>query len=387
MRRLLLSALVIPGILFAEQMTLIQNDFLVNEYAWWDEADSEPPVSIPKEEAITPKEPVKQTPTPPKPKLKPTPKGYNFDNILTLEARLNSKIIGQEEAIKATVDSILPYTIEIHDPNKPIATLLFIGSTGIGKTELAKELAKELSYGSKRNFIRINMSEYSLDDGVSKIIGSGLGYKDSEKGGILANAILENPYSVVLLDEFEKASPLVHKLFLNIFDEGYFTGGTGTHINCHHCIFIATTNLGADKLQQAFESDVEYDDILPYLETELMKKLSPELYNRVEPILFKMITEEGLLNIARNKLFILTDRISKVKGLRIEFDTSVYDYLLTYGYNVKLGARPINRIIDKEINSVLTRFLIINKPIKDTTLVVTHDGEQFIVAPYEREDQ
>ncbi|MFA6915745.1 MAG: AAA family ATPase [Parachlamydiales bacterium] len=393
-----LSILLLPVMILSAQPQNLQYSNTVNTYGWWDDSDSKPaqpnptppntpkptPPNTPKPTPPnTPNPTPPNTPTPPQPGVPTQQKGFDFSNILTLEERLNKKIIGQEEAIRATVDSILPYTAGIHDKNKPIATLIFIGSTGVGKTELAKELVNELSKNPTKSFIRVNMSEYSLEDGVNKIIGAGLGYRDNEKGGILANAIKANPASVVLLDEFEKANSLVHKLFLQIFDEGYFSDGSGNIINCRSCIFIATTNIGAEKLQQAYEADVPYEDALSYVELDLMKKLSPELYNRMEPVLFKAISEEALMHIACNKLKKLSEKIYSLKKVKVDFDSSVQEYIQNYGYNRKLGARPLNRIVDKEISSTITRSLITHVYSEGDTMIIAHDGSHFIASHLE----
>lgn len=273
-------------------------------------------------------------------------------NILELEAHLSQKIIGQKQAIKMSVDALLCHHAGIQDLSKPIAAFLYIGPTGVGKTELAKELACQF-FQDEAHLIRFDMSEYKGQEGLNRLIGMPYGYKESEKGGILSNAILKQPHSIVLLDEIEKSDPTIYSLFLHIFDEGYFTSGTGQYVDCHHCLFIATTNIGSKTILAL--DPFSYEEALYSVEAELIKALSPEFYNRIEPVVFHGLTPEMLEAIVRLKLKTLAENIFKQKQVKIHFDESVVQYVQAKGYHKQLGARPLQRVIKYDLTALIAK--------------------------------
>jgi ATP-dependent Clp protease ATP-binding subunit ClpB len=276
-------------------------------------------------------------------------------NMLELEEKLSQKIVGQPHAVKITSDALICYQAGIHDPKKPIATFLYVGPTGVGKTELAKELARQL-FNDENRLLRFDMSEYKDREGLTRLIGVPNGYKESEKGGLLSNAILKQPFSIVLLDEIEKCDPIVYSLFLHIFDEGYFTSAIGEHVDCRLCLFIATTNLGAHQILNQIPFSPE--EALLTIEPLLIKALSPELYNRVEPVVFQGLTREMLESIAYKKLQALAETVYKQKQVTLIFDDSVVEYLKIKGYHEKLGARPLQRLIKQELSSSIAKALL-----------------------------
>lgn len=275
----------------------------------------------------------------------------NF-NILDLETNLSQKIIGQKQALKMSVDALLCHYAGIQDPSKPIAAFLYIGPTGVGKTELAKELARQLFHDEVR-LLRFDMSEYKGEEGLNRLIGMPHGYKGSEEGGILSNAILKQPHSIVLLDEIEKSNSTVYSLFLHIFDEGYFTSATGQYVDCRDCLFIATTNIGSKTILA--QHPFSYEKALYSVEPELIKALSPEFYNRIEPVVFHGLTPEMVESIVRLKLNALADNVFKQKKVMIHFDESVVQYVQAKGYHEQLGARPLQRVIKYDLTSAIAK--------------------------------
>ncbi len=298
-------------------------------------------------------------------------------NILDLEANLSQKIIGQKQAVRMTTDALLCHYAGIQDPSKPIAAFLYIGPTGVGKTELAKELACQL-FQDEARLLRFDMSEYKGHEGVNRLIGISHGYKESEKGGILSNAILKQPRSIVLLDEIEKSDETVRSLFLHIFDEGYFTSATGQYIDCRNCLFIATTNIGS-KIILA-QHPFSYEEALYVVEEELIKALSPEFYNRIEPVVFHGLTPEMVEAIARLKLNALAKNIFKQKQVMISFDESVVQYVQAKGYHEQLGARPLQRVIKYDLAALIAKAFL-NEPYEPgDRMRISYTGSECIVS-------
>lgn len=317
-------------------------------------------------------------------KESPPPLPFVLDNILDLEKKLSKQVFGQPVAVQTTVNSLITYRAGIHDPNRPIAVFLYIGPSGVGKTELAKCLAKEV-LGNQNQFIRLNMSEYNSGEmGVIKLIGSPATYIGSDKGGQLSNPILKYPYSIVLLDEIEKAHMDVRRLFLHIFDEGYFKNGLGQYVDCRNCIFIITTNLGAKTLLLASEKGVSYDQMQQLVEPELMTGLTPEVYNRCEPILFQRLNQPALNKIIDFKLEELSKRVFERKGITILFDESVFTHLKAHGYNVELGARPINRIIKNEVTIAIAKAILYDDYEKGDTMELRIENATIVIKKIEK---
>jgi ATP-dependent Clp protease ATP-binding subunit ClpB len=284
-----------------------------------------------------------------------TKNSFDLKKVMELEVLLSKQIFEQDLAVKTTANSLVCYAAGVSDPQKPIASLLYAGPTGVGKTQLVKTLAS-LVFKKEAKLLRFNMQEYSEHSAVTGLIGSPYGYADSDKGGRLSNALLENPYSIVLLDEIEKAHEKVKMLFLSIFDEGQFYDAHGTLVDCRNCIIIATTNCGAEEILK--NTYASYDKIVSAIEPRLMKELSPELYNRLELVIFRGLSIEALKHIAIFKLDELSKFIHKKKQITVSFDESVLTYLINNSYNPKLGARPLERLIKNDLTSLIAKTLL-----------------------------
>lgn len=275
----------------------------------------------------------------------------------TLEARLRKKVFGQDCAVNETASAIVRYAAGINDPRTVIASLLFSGPSGVGKTELAKQLCLEL-YGDLSHFVRINMSEFSEAHTISRLIGSPPGYLGYGDGGQLSNALKKNPYSIVLLDEIEKAHPKVLKLFLHIFDEGIFTSSTGTVIDCRSAVFICTSNILASEIADLHCKDFTCSEIADVLRPYFITHLSPELFNRLTFIVFSPLNEEATIAVIDRLLIELRDRVKASKGISLLFDASLVDFFALNGTDPELGARPLKRMIDRELSTLLATAIL-----------------------------
>jgi ATP-dependent Clp protease ATP-binding subunit ClpA len=282
---------------------------------------------------------------------------FNFEQLLEMEQRLNSRILGQPKAVKASVSALVRYSAGISLGKGPIAALLYVGPTGVGKTQLAKELSEEL-LGSSDKLIRLDMSEYGEYSGVSRLIGSPPGYVNHEEGGQLTEALKKNPYAIVLLDEIEKADPKVMKMFLQIFDEGRITDSQGTVIDCTHVVFIMTTNLGAQTILSMQEGGSDDQSIIDTIQPTLFKHLSPELYNRMEIVLFNALSEECIDQMVYNMLALVQKELKKEKNINVSFDVTILEYLKANGFDYQLGARPLKRLIQQKLVAPIAQAIV-----------------------------
>ncbi|MDE7112533.1 MAG: AAA family ATPase, partial [Malacoplasma sp.] len=261
------------------------------------------------------------------------------DKLLNLFANLKKRVKGQDEALKLVSDTVLKNRVGINNPNRPIGSFLFVGPTGVGKTEVAKALAENL-FNTEKAIVRINMSEYMEKHSVSRLIGAPPGYIGYEQPGELSEQVRRKPYSVVLLDEIEKAHPEILNILLQILDEGTLKDNQGRNINFKNTIIIMTSNVGAAYLM---------DNKNGLFERELKTTFKPEFLNRIDEIIrFNSITMEFAKEISEKMLNDLVLRL-KENGFLIEFDKSVIDYVAKNGYDKEYGARPINRFIQKNI--------------------------------------
>jgi ATP-dependent Clp protease ATP-binding subunit ClpC len=286
------------------------------------------------------------------------------DKLLKMEEKLHSRVIGQEEAVEAVSDAIRMSRAGLTEGSKPIATLLFLGPTGVGKTELAKALAW-VAFGDENAMIRIDMSEYMERHSVSRLIGAPPGYVGYEEGGQLTERVRRRPYSVLLLDEIEKAHPDVHNVLLQVFDDGRLTDGKGRVVDFTNTIIIATSNIGAHVIYEnlALKKDQQktYDQLKVLLLETLRNHFRPEFLNRLdEIIIFKSLDKIQIKKIVELQL----ERVKQTargQGIELTFDKSVVDYLAEAGYMPEYGARELRRQIKSKVENKLAKEILSGK--------------------------
>lgn len=282
-----------------------------------------------------------------------------IERVLNLQENLNKKVVDQEEASQAVYTALLNHFSGLKLSEGPIGVFLFAGPSGVGKTEFAKALCEEL-FESKTSIIRLDMSQFNTKWTVTRLIGSAPGYVDSDKGGQLTGALLQNPNTVVLLDEIEKADPEVLKFFLPVFDEGYIMDAQNNRVDCKNAIFILTSNLFAQKIKTSFSKGKTAEEVLHLLEPQFMESLSPELYNRLTAIMFRPLTPKSIEKIVDIFLRELVKKVKELKKVDLVVDDSVREYLIFNGYHPELGARPLKRLIEKDVINNLSIAFITN---------------------------
>lgn len=288
-------------------------------------------------------------------------RGDEKTRLLNLEKHLHEKVIGQDEAVRAVSEAVRRARVGLKDPNRPIASFLFMGPTGVGKTELAKALA-EFMFGDEDTMIRLDMSEYMERHTVSKLIGSPPGYVGYEEGGQLTEKIRRQPYSVVLFDEIEKAHPDVFNALLQVLDEGRLTDAKGRTTDFKNTIIIATSNIGSELIIEYLNRKVkkvnEWEEIKKKLMDNLKRHFRPEFLNRLDDIIvFQSLDRAQLEQIAQLLLAEVTQLVS-AQGMEIKFDKSVIEMLAEKGYEPEYGARPMKRLIQKEIENRLSELML-----------------------------
>ena len=287
--------------------------------------------------------------------------------LINMDTVLMSKVIGQDEAVSKIVKSIRRNRIGIKDPNRPIGSFIFLGSTGVGKTHLAKQIAKEM-FGSEDALIRVDMSEYQEKHTVSRLVGAPPGYVGYEEGGQLTEQVKNKPYAVILFDEVEKAHKDIFSILLQILDDGHATDSLGRKINFKNTLIIMTTNLGVKKLQD-FGSGIGFSSN-KYSNEEAKKQLlmkemknffSPEFLNRIDDtIVFQTLNKENIEKIVGLELTKLTKRLSEM-NYKIVMDPTVTEYIAKVGFDEVYGARPIKRAIQDKIEDFLSELILIGK--------------------------
>ena len=295
-------------------------------------------------------------------------------SLSEMEGNLNDKVIGQPEAVSKIAKSIRRNRLGIKDPNKPIGSFIFLGSTGVGKTHLAKQLAKQI-FGTEDALIRIDMSEYQEKHNISRLIGSPPGYVGHEEGGQLTEQVKNKPYSVILFDEVEKANKDIFSTLLQVLDDGHLTDSLGRKINFKNCVIIMTSNIGVRKLQEfgtgigfgtVAKSYVEEEQKRDMLKKELQKFFAPEFLNRIdEVVVFKNLNREDVKKI----VFLEVDRLQKrLTGLKYNFtfDESVIDLIAEVGYDEMYGARPLKRAIQDKIEDYISEEVLKGSLIEET---------------------
>ena len=280
--------------------------------------------------------------------------------LLLLEDHLSKRVIGQPFAIKAVSESIQRSRTGLSDPNRPSGVFLFLGPTGVGKTELARALAEQL-FDNEDAIIRLDMSEYMEKHTVSKLIGSPPGYVGYDEGGQLTESIRRKPYSIVLLDEVEKAHPDVFNILLQVFDDGRLTDSKGRHVDCKNVIFIMTSNIGSDRIMQQQETtkqELTKEMILAILDPVIKAHFRPEFLNRIDDILpFLPLKQQDMKAIASLQMVRLQKRLLD-KDIQLEWKEKVLEHLGKEGYDPIFGARPLKRLIQSEVANLLSTAIL-----------------------------
>jgi ATP-dependent Clp protease ATP-binding subunit ClpC len=302
--------------------------------------------------------------------------------LVSMDGTLKSKVIGQDEAVEKIVKSIRRNRIGIKDPNRPIGSFIFLGSTGVGKTHLAKQIAKEM-FGSEDALIRVDMSEYQEKHTVSRLVGAPPGYVGYEEGGQLTEQVKNKPYSVILFDEVEKAHKDIFSILLQILDDGHATDSLGRKINFKNTLIIMTTNLGVKKLSDfgagiGFSSNKYSNEEAKrqILMKELKSFFSPEFLNRIDDtIVFSTLTKENIDKIVELELKRLVNRLSELKYI-FTYDQSLVDYISKIGYDEIYGARPLKRAIQDKIEDYISELVLTNKIKEGKKYKLVVDNEE-----------
>jgi len=302
--------------------------------------------------------------------------------LLNLDKELIGKVIGQDAAVVKIAKSIKRNRLGIKDPNRPIGSFVFLGSTGVGKTHLAKQLAKEM-FGTEDSLIRVDMSEYQEKHTVSKLVGAPPGYVGYEEGGLLTEKVKNKPYAVILFDEVEKAHKDVFTILLQILDDGHVTDSLGRKINFKNTLIILTSNLGVKKLQD-FGTGIGFSNS-PYANEEakkevLMKEMkkffSPEFINRIDDtIVFNSLTPEDIKKITVIELAKLGKRLKDMK-YTLNFDDTLVDYLAKIGFDEMYGARPLKRAIQDKVEDLLSEEVLTGKMVEGKTYTIKVENEE-----------
>jgi ATP-dependent Clp protease ATP-binding subunit ClpB len=303
------------------------------------------------------------------------------DKLLNLEEELHKRVIGQDEAINAISDAIRRSRAGLQDPKKPIGSFIFLGTTGVGKTELAKALA-EFLFDDENMMTRIDMSEYQEKFSVTRLIGSPPGYVGYDEGGQLTEAIRRKPYSVVLFDEIEKAHPDVFNTLLQVLDDGRLTDNKGRLVNFKNTIIIMTSNLGSNLIREQFEkmTDNNRDEVIEKAKTDVLEMLKqtirPEFLNRIdEIIMFTPLSKEETLKIVELQIKGV-QKLMKNNGIEMILTPHAMKFLAEKGYDPQFGARPIKRVIQKLLLNELSKSLIAQTINREKPIVVEADGER-----------
>jgi ATP-dependent Clp protease ATP-binding subunit ClpC len=309
------------------------------------------------------------------------------ERLLHMEDALHGRVIGQQEAIEIVSKAVRRARAGLKDPKRPIGSFIFLGPTGVGKTELAKALA-EFMFGSEDALIKIDMSEFMERHNVSRLVGAPPGYVGFDEGGQLTEAVRRKSYAVVLLDEVEKAHPEVFNILLQILEDGHLSDAKGRRVDFRNCIIIMTSNLGAKQLQtnsslgfrvtgdsDESKAQISYDLMKDKVTAELKQAFRPEFLNRIDAtVVFRSLTVEEITQIVDLMLARVRDQL-RAQQMSLEVTTAAKEHIIKLGYDVAYGARPLRRVIQNMVEDVLAEHLLLGRYEPGTTIVVDRDPE------------
>ena len=305
------------------------------------------------------------------------------EKLLHLEEELHNRVVGQDEAISAIADAVRRSRAGLNDPHRPIGSFIFLGTTGVGKTELAKALADYL-FNDENMMTRIDMSEYQEKFSVSRLIGPPPGYVGYEEGGQLTEAVRRKPYSVVLFDEIEKAHPDVFNILLQVLDDGRLTDNKGRVVNFKNTIIIMTSNMGSQLIRENFEkiNDTNRHMIVEKTKNEVLemlkKTIRPEFLNRIdEIIMFSPLRKDEIKQIV-NLQINSVKRMLAHNGIELDVTEDALNLLTDEGYDPEFGARPVKRVIQREILNQLSKDILAGNVDKDKSIEISANGSQFV---------
>ena len=303
------------------------------------------------------------------------------EKLLRLGDHLHKRLIGQDEAVSAVADAVVRARSGLKDPNRPIGSFIFLGPTGVGKTELGRALA-EFLFDDETNMVRLDMSEYMEKHTVARLVGAPPGYVGYDEGGQLTEAVRRHPYSVVLFDEVEKAHPDVFNVMLQILDDGRLTDGHGRTVDFKNTVVIMTSNIGSQLIlnYSGRGDDSGYEAMKREVLEVLRREFRPEFLNRVDDIVvFHGLTREDLREIVEIQLGHLRERLGE-RHIRLELTQKAKDHFADTGYDPAYGARPLKRLIQKELETALARKLLAGEVKDHSRVVVDHDGDGLTVS-------
>ena len=300
-----------------------------------------------------------------------------------LEDELHKRVVGQHQAIESIADAVRRSRAGLQDAKKPIGSFIFLGTTGVGKTELAKALADYL-FNNENAMTRIDMSEYQERHAVSRLIGAPPGYVGFDEGGQLTEAVRRRPYSVILLDEIEKAHPDVFNILLQVLDDGRLTDNKGRTVNFKNTIIIMTSNIGSHLIQENFDqlTEINKDEVLAKTKSEvfelLKKTIRPEFLNRIdEVIMFEPLNREDVADIVKIQFKQIAERLAE-QHMTITATDEAIEWLAELGYDPHYGARPVKRVLQKQVLNELSKQLLSDKVDKSKEIVLDVIDKQFV---------
>ena len=303
------------------------------------------------------------------------------EKLLKLEAQIHKRVVGQEEAIVAVSDAVRRSRAGLQNPNKPIGSFLFLGTTGVGKTELAKALAEYL-FDDENAMTRIDMSEYQERHAVSRLVGAPPGYIGYEEGGQLTEAVRRKPYSVVLLDEIEKAHPDTFNILLQVLDEGHLTDNKGRVADFKNTIIIMTSNIGSTLIHERFEATKDIDSAIEAAKVDVLALLKqtvrPEFLNRIDDtVMFTPLSKENIVEIVGLQIKSITKMIAE-QGITFDATPEAIKYLAEKGFNPEYGARPVKRVIQKEVLNTLSKEILAGKVTTDSIILLDAFDDELV---------